>query len=67
MTDFGLTFHHLGLAVRKPDDAVAFARGLGYSVEDAVFDAEQNVNLILCIHSTAASAEAFLDSLGTAD
>ena len=57
MTDFGLTFHHLGLAVRKPEDAIAFVRGLGYAVGEPVFDVEQNVNLILCTHSAAPNIE----------
>lgn len=48
MNAFGLTFHHLGLAVRKPDTAVAYHRALGYEVAPPVFDPEQNVTLIMC-------------------
>lgn len=48
MNQFGLEFHHLGLAVRKPETAVAYHRSLGYAVAAPVFDPEQNVNLIMC-------------------
>ena len=50
---FGLTFHHLGLAVRRPRDATQFLGGLGYSIGAPVFDPEQNVNLIMCAHPGA--------------
>jgi hypothetical protein len=45
---FGLSFHHLGLAVRRPRDAMEFLGGLGYRIGDPVFDPEQNVNLVMC-------------------
>ncbi|HTW53034.1 MAG TPA: VOC family protein [Stellaceae bacterium] len=45
---FGLSFHHLGLAVRGPRDATQFLGGLGYVLAEPVFDPEQNVNLIMC-------------------
>jgi catechol 2,3-dioxygenase-like lactoylglutathione lyase family enzyme len=48
MNAFGLAFHHLGLAVRRPDSAVAFLRGLGYAVGEPVYDARQKTRLILC-------------------
>jgi hypothetical protein len=47
---FGLSFHHLGLAVRRPRDAMLFLSGLGYTVGEWIYDAEQNVNLIMCGH-----------------
>jgi methylmalonyl-CoA/ethylmalonyl-CoA epimerase len=50
----GLRFHHLGLAVRRPSDAIRFLTGLGYDIPEPVFDPEQNVNLILCRHTGAA-------------
>jgi catechol 2,3-dioxygenase-like lactoylglutathione lyase family enzyme len=50
MTGFGLTFHHLGLAVRNPATARSFLEGLGYRLGPTVFDPEQNVNLIMCEH-----------------
>jgi hypothetical protein len=57
MTDFGLVFHHLGLAVRKPEGALAFVQGMGYTVEPAIFDPLQNVNLIMCSHAQAPAIE----------
>jgi catechol 2,3-dioxygenase-like lactoylglutathione lyase family enzyme len=47
----GLRFHHLGLAVRRPRDALRFLSGLGYAVNEWVYDPEQNVNLIFCKHT----------------
>lgn len=48
MNGFGLDFHHLGLAVRKPKTAQDFLRGLGYRLGEPVYDPEQNVNLAMC-------------------
>jgi len=50
MNKFGLTFHHLGLAVRLPDDAAAFLSGMGYEIGSTVSDPLQHVNLIMCKH-----------------
>jgi hypothetical protein len=50
MNSFGLAFHHLGLAVRRPDAAVVFLQNLDYAIGERIFDPEQNVNLILCRH-----------------
>ena len=47
---FGLSFHHLGLAVAKPEPALAFLRGLGYTAGKVVFDPLQDVNLQICEH-----------------
>lgn len=52
MSEFGLRFHHLGLAVQNPVAARRFAEGQGYRLGAAVFDPQQNVNLILCEHDT---------------
>ena len=57
MSGFGLRFDHLGLAVRYADKAVRFLRGLGYSIGESVFDAEQNVNLIMCTHDRMPAVE----------
>ena len=57
MTGFGLDFHHLGLLVRRPEEATAFLSGLGYAIDEQVFDFEQNVNLILCRHPHMPSVE----------
>jgi Glyoxalase/Bleomycin resistance protein/Dioxygenase superfamily len=56
MNAFGLSFHHLGLAVRRPRDATQFLGGLGYVLAEPVFDPEQNVNLIMCTHAGSAPA-----------
>jgi methylmalonyl-CoA/ethylmalonyl-CoA epimerase len=48
VNEFGLIFHHLGLAVRRPEAAIAYHRALGYTIEAPVYDPEQNVRLILC-------------------
>jgi len=57
MNQFGLSFHHLGLAVRRPAEALTFLHGLGYQSSDAVFDPEQNVNLIMCTHAAMPPVE----------
>jgi hypothetical protein len=50
MNAFGLSFHHFGLAVRKPELAVRLAEGLGYTLGARIFDPEQNVNLMMATH-----------------
>jgi Glyoxalase/Bleomycin resistance protein/Dioxygenase superfamily len=57
MNQFGLSFHHLGVAVRRPSEALAFLHGLGYRSTDSVFDPEQNVNLMMCTHETMPRVE----------
>jgi catechol 2,3-dioxygenase-like lactoylglutathione lyase family enzyme len=57
MSEFGLRFHHLGLAVRRVEKAVRFLRGLGYGIGESVFDAEQNVNVIMCAHDSMPAVE----------
>jgi hypothetical protein len=53
----GLTFHHLGVAVRKPQDAVKFLSLLGYRMGDPFFDVHQKVNLIMGTHDTQPAVE----------
>jgi methylmalonyl-CoA/ethylmalonyl-CoA epimerase len=48
MNNFGLIFHHLGLAVAHPEKAVRFVTGLGYTLSPQVYDPLQKVNLIMC-------------------
>ena len=48
MNEYGLMFHHLGLAVTQKDKAVRFVRGLGYELSEEVNDPLQKVNLIMC-------------------
>lgn len=48
MNEFGLTFHHLGLAVAAPSGAIRFLSGLNYTIGDETIDELQNVRLRLC-------------------
>jgi hypothetical protein len=57
MAAFGLTFHHLGLAVPRPDEAMTFLSGLGYQIGERIYDPEQNVNLMLCRHPQMPAVE----------
>ena len=52
-----LAFHHLGLAVRRPDEATAFVAVLGYRITETVFDPEQNVHLAICSHDSEPTME----------
>ena len=45
---WGLSFHHLGLAVPEPESAIRFLKGLNYQIGDLVYDPRQDINLILC-------------------
>src|SRR5208337_4362216 len=45
---YGLTFHHLGLAVRQPEPAVNFLAGLGSVIGAVVRDGLLSVNARLC-------------------
>jgi len=57
VNDFGLTFHHLGLAVKNTDVAERFVRGLGYTVSEAILDPLQNVYLQMCTSGTMPDIE----------
>jgi catechol 2,3-dioxygenase-like lactoylglutathione lyase family enzyme len=52
-----LAFHHLGLAVRRPQEATAFLSALGYQIGETVFDPGQNVHLAICTHETEPAVE----------
>jgi methylmalonyl-CoA/ethylmalonyl-CoA epimerase len=52
-----LKFHHLGLATRKRDRAIAFLASLGYQIGESVFDPLQNVHLTMCTHATEPAIE----------
>lgn len=54
---WGLTFHHLGLAVKDVDAAIAFLTGLGYRPGASVFDPLQNVNLRMYVHEAMPDVE----------
>lgn len=57
MSGFGLTFHHLGLAVARPDGAERFVQALGYHLGQHVRDDIQKVNLSLATHTAMPSVE----------
>ena len=48
MNQYGLKFHHMGLALRKEDEALKFLSGLGYTTSEKIYDPEQKVNLRIC-------------------
>jgi len=54
---FGLTFHHMGLALRKEDEALKFLNGLGYDENTQLYDPEQKVFLRLCTAAGRPSVE----------
>ena len=57
MNKYNLTFHHLGLAVKKQDRSLQVLQGFGYKIGNTVLDGLQNVNLILCTHPAAPDIE----------
>lgn len=52
-----LTFHHFGLAVRRPQKAFAFLESLGYRAGAQVHDPLQSVNLAMRHHATMPAVE----------
>lgn len=54
---FGLKFHHMGLALKKEDEALKFLSGLGYDEGTRVYDPEQKVNLRICTATGKPSVE----------
>jgi len=61
---WGLSFHHLGLAVNEPEPAVTFLTGLGYQIGSIIFDPLQNVNLSLCRHAQMPDVEIIFPAPG---
>jgi hypothetical protein len=57
MSNPHLTFHHLGLAVKQPDHAKAFLLSRNYRIGETVFDPEQNVFCMLCVHGIEPAIE----------
>jgi hypothetical protein len=60
MTDlnqFGLAFHHIGMAVQKTKDAFLYLDAMGYKNVNEVFDPLQSVNLALFTHPTMPAIE----------
>jgi methylmalonyl-CoA/ethylmalonyl-CoA epimerase len=54
---WGLSFHHLGLAVQDPQAAERFLTGLGYQIGPTMLDPLQNVHLGMCTHDTMPDVE----------
>ena len=52
-----LRFHHLGLAVRRPNKAFEFLASLGYREGRQVYDPLQSVNLAMRHHPTMPDVE----------
>jgi catechol 2,3-dioxygenase-like lactoylglutathione lyase family enzyme len=52
-----LAFHHLGLAVRRPQEAQLFLSAMGYRLGETVLDPGQNVHLMMCTHETEPEVE----------
>lgn len=52
-----LTFHHFGLAVRRPQRAFAFLQSLGYRAGTQVYDPLQSVNLAMRHHPAMPAVE----------
>ena len=63
-TNFGLTFHHLGLALQNDTEATTFLRGLDYEIGEKVFDPEQNVYLRYCHNDKRPAVELILPGNG---
>lgn len=59
----GLTFHHFGLAVKKPQNAIKFLSTLGYRMGDPFFDPNQRVNLIMGTHDYQPAVEIIFPGL----
>ncbi len=55
--DFGLRFHHLGLALPDPAPATLFLRGQGYRLAAAVRDPLQQADLAMWSHAAAPNVE----------
>jgi methylmalonyl-CoA/ethylmalonyl-CoA epimerase len=50
LQNYGLVFHHFGLAVSNVSRALHFLKGLGYRTGEYMHDPLQNVHLVWCEH-----------------
>lgn len=62
--NFGLGFHHFGLALQNDTEAITLLHGLGYKIGDKVFDPEQNVHLRYCSDAKKPAVELILPGNG---
>ena len=54
---YGLRFHHFGLAVRNATAAVKVLEGMGYKIGEQIHDPLQKVMLIWCEHEEMPAIE----------
>ena len=52
-----IKFHHYGLAIKTFKQAELFHKNIGYTINDEVYDSEQNVILKLCTSETFPNVE----------
>jgi len=64
MSAISLIFHHLGLAVENDKEAIIFLRGMGYEVDEMIYDPEQNVHLRFCTAHGLPSFELIMPGIG---
>ena len=57
LDQYGLSFHHFGLAVRDVAAALKVLEGLGYTCSDEIYDPLQEVRLVWCTHATMPAME----------
>lgn len=57
MSHSHLVFHHLGLAVKKPQAVSAFVLALGYHQGDTIQDPAQKVAAMFCTHDSQPAIE----------
>jgi hypothetical protein len=57
MNQFGLAFHHFGLAVRNPAASFLYLQALGYREGRTCFDPHQRVNLSMRHHAEMPDVE----------
>ena len=57
LENYGLTFHHLGLAVSDVPAALKVLRGLGFECGEEIHDPLQEVRLVWCQHATMPAVE----------
>jgi methylmalonyl-CoA/ethylmalonyl-CoA epimerase len=64
VTDFGMSFHHMGLAVRQEKHAIIFLKGANYQIGEKIYDPLQNVNLRLCTAVDKPAVELIMPGIG---
>jgi len=55
--NYGLKFHHFGMAVRNTEVTIKVLQGLGYRCNEEIYDPLQEVNLIWCEHDSMPAVE----------